>query len=95
MVYLFSEGIRLDLASGNLLLFIAFNFTIGKDLPSLGFLTLMNTFLLATFIITGLVALVNVVHKKTERHGKTDIIYRIDTFGAWGYPIFPIQICNL
>lgn len=55
----------------------------------------MNTFLLATFIITGLVALVNVVHKKTERHGKTGIIYRIDTFGAWGYPIFPTQICNL
>lgn len=86
--FLKDYGKRIDLANGNLLLFIAFNFTIGNDLPRLGYLTLMDTFLISTFIITGLVALANVVLKKMERHGKTDIINRIDTFGVWGYPIF-------
>jgi len=86
--FLKDYGKRIDLANGNLLLFIAFNFTIGNDLPRLGYLTLMDTFLISTFIITGLVALANVVLKKMERHGKTDILNRIDTFGVWGYPIF-------
>ena len=86
--FLKDYGKRIDLASGNLLLFIAFNFTIGNDLPRLGYLTLMDTFLISTFVITGLVALANVVLKRMERHGKTDMINRIDTFGVWGYPIF-------
>ncbi len=81
-------GKRIDLASGNLLLFIAFNFTIGNDLPRLGYLTLMDTFLISTFVITGLVSLANVVLKRMERHGRTDMINRIDTIGIWGYPIF-------
>ncbi len=86
--FLKDYGKRIDLANGNLLLFIAFNFTIGNDLPRLGYLTLMDTFLISTFVITGLVALANVVLKRMERHGKTDMINRIDTIGIWGYPIF-------
>lgn len=78
---------RIDLASGNLLLFIAFNFTIAKDLPRLGYLTLMDTFMLATFAITGLVVLTNVWLKRLEAHGKKKLADKLDEYGIWGYPM--------
>lgn len=79
---------RIDLASGNLLLFIAFSFTIANDLPRLGYLTLMDTFLIATFVITGLVVLANVILKRLQRDKREILIDKIDTIGLWGYPIF-------
>lgn len=79
---------RIDLASGNLLLFIAFSFTIASDLPRLGYLTLMDTFLIATFVITGLVVLANVVLKRLQREKRDVLVNKIDTIGLWGYPIF-------
>lgn len=86
--FLKDYGKRIDIASGNLLLFIAFSFTIANDLPRLGYLTLMDLFLLATFIITGLVVLANVVMKRLQRIEKNEMINRIDTIGIWGYPVF-------
>lgn len=81
---------RIDLASGNLLLFIAFSFTIASDLPRLGYLTLMDTFLIATFVITGLVVLANVILKRLQGDKRDILIDKIDTIGLWGYPIFYI-----
>ncbi len=79
---------RIDLAGGNLLLFIAFNFTIANDLPRLGYLTLMDTFMLATFVITGLVVLVNVGLKRLQSHGRGELADKLDDYGIWGYPVF-------
>ena len=78
---------RIDLASGNLLLFIAFNFTIANDLPRLGYLTLMDTFMLATFAITGLVVLANVWLKRLQNHGRDEFISQLDDIGVWLYPL--------
>ena len=77
---------RIDLASGNLLMFIAFNFIIANDLPRLGYLTLMDTFLLATFAITGLVVLVNVSLRRLQSHEKNAFVKTIDSICLWGYP---------
>ncbi len=79
---------RIDLAGGNLLLFIAFNFTIANDLPRLGYLTLMDTFMLATFVITGLVVLVSVWLKRLQSHGRDELADKLDDYGIWAYPIF-------
>lgn len=79
---------RIDLASGNLLLFIAFNFTIANDLPRLGYMTLMDTFMMATFVITGLVVLANVWLKQLQSRNKGRFIDVIDTIGLWLYPLF-------
>jgi len=78
---------RIDLAGGNLLLFIAFNFTIADDLPRLGYLTLMDTFMLSTFAITALVVLVNVWLRRLENHGKQEFADKLDSYGIWGYPL--------
>lgn len=78
---------RIDLASGNLLLFIAFNFTIANDLPRLGYLTLMDSFLLAAFIITGFVVLTNVMLRRLQRHGMDELVNRLDILGLWCYPL--------
>ncbi|RLA43871.1 MAG: electron transporter RnfC [Gammaproteobacteria bacterium] len=78
---------RIDLASGNLLLFIAFNFTVANDLPRLGYLTLMDTFMLSTFAITGLVVLVNVWLRRLQNHGKEVLANKLDEFSVWGYPL--------
>ncbi len=85
--FLKDYGKRIDLASGNLLLFIAFNFTIANDLPRLGYVTLMDTFMLATFAITGLVVLMNVWVKRLQRHGKDNFISTLDSVGVCLYPV--------
>ncbi len=86
--FLKDYGKRIDISTGNLLLFIAFSFTIAKDLPKLGYLTLMDLFLLSTFIITGLVVLANVMLKRLQRIEKKSLIDTADTIGIWAYPIF-------
>ncbi len=85
--FLKDYGKRIDLASGNLLLFIAFNFTIANDLPRLGYITLMDTFMMATFGITGLVVLLNVWMKRLQRHGRDKFLNTLDTVGVWFYPL--------
>ncbi|HHD64309.1 MAG TPA: electron transporter RnfC [Desulfobulbaceae bacterium] len=88
--FLKDYGKRIDLSSGNLLLFIAFNFTIANDLPRLGYITLMDTFMMATFGITGLVVLANVWLRRAQRHGREAFIDRMDDIGVWAYPLLYI-----
>jgi hypothetical protein len=79
---------RVDISGANLLVFIAFNFTIGSDLPRLGYLTLLDTMLIVAFVVTTLTVICNVVLKRLDAAGKTDLAQRIDTYIIWGYPIF-------
>jgi hypothetical protein len=79
---------RVDISGANLLVFIAFNFTIGSDLPRLGYLTLLDTMLIVAFAITTLTVICNVALKRLDAAGKTDLTKKIDTWIIWGYPIF-------
>ena len=85
--FLKDYGKRVEAASGNLLIFIAFNFTISNDLPRLGYLTLLDSMLVSTFIVTGLVLIFNVYLKRLEVDGKKNIAHRIDQYTLWIYPI--------
>ena len=78
---------RIDISGANLLVYIAFNFTIGSDLPRLGYLTFLDTILIIAFIVTALTVIFNVTLKRLESMGKTDLTRKIDTFLLWGYPI--------
>ena len=78
---------RLDVTRGTLLAFIAFNFTIANDLPSLGYLTLMDKIIMSTFVITGLAILVSVYMKRLEADEKGDKARAMDKYVICGYPL--------
>ena len=78
---------RIDVTVGNLLLFIAYNFTIANDLPRLGYLTFFDKVIISTFVISVLVVVYNVFLKRLEVNGKGELADNIDNYMDWIYPI--------
>jgi hypothetical protein len=78
---------RIDIATTNLLLFIAFNFVISGDLPRLGYLTFLDEVLASTFVVTGLIVMANVFLRRLEMSGRTALAGTIDRYVLWCYPI--------
>ena len=76
---------RIDIGITVLLLFIAFNFTLGSDLPRLGYVTAVDAFIAGTFLITGAVILVNVQLRILELRGRDADAERLDRLAMIGY----------
>jgi hypothetical protein len=76
---------RVDLGITTLLLLIAFSFTLGSDLPRLGYLTFVDAFIAGTFVITGVVIVVNVQLRVWELHGREADAQRLDRIATMGY----------
>lgn len=85
--FLKDYGKRVEAASANLLVFIAFNFTISDNLPRLGYLTLLDIVLVSTFIVTSLVLVFSVFLKRLEVEGKARLVHQIDRNTLWAYPV--------
>ncbi|NYT15896.1 MAG: hypothetical protein GKC02_08080 [Methanomassiliicoccales archaeon] len=79
-------GRRIAVATGNLLLFIAFSFTIGDDLPKLGYLTTMDKILISTFIWTAIVVAYNFYLNRLEEKKRSELSLKIDRFLVWTFP---------
>lgn len=78
---------RIEATSGNLLLFIAWNFAVGNDLPRLGYLTFMDVLLLTTFVLNVGIIIYNVMLHRLEATGHAERALRIDRFALWLYPL--------
>lgn len=78
---------RIDMASANLLVFVAFNFAISTTLPRLGYLTFMDSLLVGMFIITGSMVLVNIGLRRLKIDGYEPLARKIDRYLViWVYP---------
>lgn len=80
-------GKRSDMAAANLLLLIAYNFTIAGDLPRLGYLTFMDMVITISFAITALLFTYNIYLRWLQSKDKTALAERLDKVAIWLYPL--------
>lgn len=78
---------RIEAAAANILLFIAFNFSLADNYPRLGYITFLDAVMSVTFVVNVLVLLYNVQLKRLENQGQSQRAERIDTIVDWVYPL--------
>jgi hypothetical protein len=78
---------RVDAAAANLLLFIAFNFTISSDLPRLGYMTFLDMVMISAFVVTALMLILAVALRRMVTDGKKELVNRIDRYVLIFYPL--------
>lgn len=78
---------RIEIATGNLLLFIAFSFSLGDNYPRMGYLTFLDAIMAITFIINTLVVVLNVYYKWLENNDQREKADRLEAPMNYLYPL--------
>ncbi len=86
---------RIEAAAANILLFIAFSFSLTDNYPRLGYLTFLDAVMAVTFIFNALVLLYNVILKRMENEGRIEQYDPIDRFFDWAYPLIYLGLIGM
>jgi len=78
---------RIEIATGNLLLFIAFSWSLGENYPRMGYLTFLDALMAITFLINTLVVVLNVYFKYLEMKDEREKADRLDRPMNYLYPL--------
>jgi hypothetical protein len=78
---------RIDYSAANLMTFVMFNFTVGAELPRLGYMTFTDSILVLAFVITAVTVIANVIMKRLSVTGQEDVVRKWDGTILWGYPV--------
>lgn len=85
--FLRDYGRRIEVASANLLLFIAFSWSLAEDYPRLGYPTFLDSVMVIMFIVNAFVVVYNVFLRRLEMQDKGELAERIDNVLDWVYPL--------
>ena len=85
--FLRDYGRRIEVASANLLVFIAFSFSLADNYPRLGYLTFLDAVMALMFIVNAIVVVYNVWLRRVEMDGEADRAERVDSILDWVYPM--------
>jgi hypothetical protein len=78
---------RIEVATGNLLLFIAFSWSLADEYPRMGYLTFVDVIMAITFAVNAAVVIYNVYLKWLEAHNQVEKADDIDRYANWIYPL--------
>ena len=78
---------RIEVTSANLLVFIAFSFSIAGNYPRLGYLTFLDAVMAVMFVMSALIVVYNVSMKRLELAGREDWVNRVDNVMDWTVPL--------
>lgn len=78
---------RIEIATGNLLLFIAFSWSLGDNYPRMGYLTFLDAIMAITFIINTAVVALNVYFKWLEQKDQREKADRLEAPFNYIYPL--------
>jgi hypothetical protein len=79
---------RIEASAANILLFIAFSFSLADNYPRLGYITFLDAIMAVAFVVNALVLLYNVQMKRMESRGEIERVEHIDHYLDWLYPLF-------
>lgn len=85
--FLKDYGKRIEVAAGNVLLFIAFSFSLTENYPRLGYMTFLDAIMAMIFIVNALVLIYNIYMRKSEMAGQIERVEKIDDVMDWLYPV--------
>jgi hypothetical protein len=86
---------RMEAAAANILLFIAFGFSLAGNYPRLGYITFLDAIMAVTFVVNVLVLLYNVRMKQLENQGRAAQAERIDDVVDWVYPLLYVAAVGI
>ena len=88
--FLKDYGRRIQIASGNLVLFIFFSLSLASDYPRLGYLTFLDVMMAIMFVVNAFLVIYNVWLSWLEVNEKGELAGRVDSVMDWFYPMMYI-----